>query len=135
MTSFRFMLDTNALSILATGRSAAADAWLRRQDMSDICTSVISEAEVLFGIAKAPHVTRNATLMQNMLAKISVLPWQRQTAGVFGRLRADMKCAGKSLAPLDMLIAAHALEVRVALVSSDRAFRFVPGLAVEDLAG
>lgn len=131
--TFRFMLDTNALSVLATGRSATADAWVRHQNLSDICISVVTEGEVLFGIAKAPHVTRNATLMQNMLSKISVLPWQRETAAVYGRLRTDMKRAGKSLAPLDMLIAAHALEVRAALVSNDRAFRFVPGLAVEDL--
>jgi len=40
--------------------------------------------------------------------------------------------AGLALQPLDMLIAAHALEAGAVLVSADRAFRFVPGLTVED---
>ena len=43
-----------------------------------------------------------------------------------------MERGGKSLAPLDMLIAAHALEAGATLVSNDRAFRHVPGLTVED---
>lgn len=43
-----------------------------------------------------------------------------------------MRRLGKALQPLDMLIAAHALEAGATLVSSDRAFRQVPGLAVED---
>ena len=47
-------------------------------------------------------------------------------------LRATMERSGKSLAPLDMLIAAHALEAGATLVSSDRAFRHIPGLTVED---
>jgi tRNA(fMet)-specific endonuclease VapC len=45
-----------------------------------------------------------------------------------------MERSGNLLAPLDMLIAAHALEAGATLVSNDRAFRFVPGLAVEDWA-
>jgi tRNA(fMet)-specific endonuclease VapC len=40
--------------------------------------------------------------------------------------------SGKSLAAMDMLIAAHALEAGATLVSSDRAFRHVPGLTVDD---
>jgi tRNA(fMet)-specific endonuclease VapC len=43
-----------------------------------------------------------------------------------------MERAVKSLAPLDMLIAAHALEAGATLVTNDRAFRHVPGLETAD---
>jgi tRNA(fMet)-specific endonuclease VapC len=43
-----------------------------------------------------------------------------------------MERVGKSLPPLDMLIAAHALEAGVTLVTNDRAFLYVPDLTVED---
>lgn len=51
---------------------------------------------------------------------------------MYGELRAAMRRIGRGLQPLDMLIAAHALEAGAVLVSSDSAFRHVPGLAVED---
>jgi len=48
------------------------------------------------------------------------------------RMRAQLRYAGWMLPPLEMLIAAHALEIGATLVTSDRAFRFVPSLAVEN---
>jgi tRNA(fMet)-specific endonuclease VapC len=43
-----------------------------------------------------------------------------------------MEHAGENLASLDMLIAAHALQIEATLVTNDRAFRHVAGLHVED---
>jgi tRNA(fMet)-specific endonuclease VapC len=50
----------------------------------------------------------------------------------YGPLRATLEATGKSLAALDTLIAAHALQVGAVLVTNDHAFGQVPGLAVED---
>jgi tRNA(fMet)-specific endonuclease VapC len=47
-------------------------------------------------------------------------------------VRADMESMGKILAPLDLLIASHALNTESILVTNDRAFRQVPGLHLED---
>ena len=44
--------------------------------------------------------------------------------------RAD--ALGKPLAPLDLMIAAHALAEGATLVTADRAFAQVPGLALQD---
>lgn len=43
-----------------------------------------------------------------------------------------MERLGKSLAPLDLLIATHALNTDSRLVTSDRAFSQLPGLHLED---
>jgi len=45
-----------------------------------------------------------------------------------------LDAVGRPLAPLDLLIAAHALAAGCTLVTADRAFAQVPGLVVEDLA-
>jgi len=39
-----------------------------------------------------------------------------------GALRANLQRQGKTLAPLDLLIAAHALSADAVLVTNDRAF-------------
>ncbi len=70
--------------------------------------------------------------MTDLLREITVLPWTEATGNVYGGLRASLRRTGKSLAPLDLLIAAHALEAGATLVTNDAAFRHVPGLVVED---
>ena len=61
-----------------------------------------------------------------------MLAWDRSVALQYSLLRTEMNKQGKPLAPLDMLIAAHALSIKAILVSSDSAFQMVPGLQVED---
>jgi tRNA(fMet)-specific endonuclease VapC len=129
---YSHMLDTNMLSTLVSGRAERADRRLQTFSPKRLCISSITVGEVLFGLAKQPEATRRARFMHAVLAKFAILAWTQETAAVYGRLRAEMRHLGKALAPLDMLIAAHALEAGVTLVSNDRAFRHVPGLTVED---
>ena len=53
-------------------------------------------------------------------------------AARYGIARADMERRGKTLAPLDMLIAAHSLEAGMILVTNDPAFSQMTGLPLED---
>jgi tRNA(fMet)-specific endonuclease VapC len=61
-----------------------------------------------------------------------VLQWDSAAAARYGTVRAATERAGENLASLDMLIAAHALQIEATLVTNDRAFRHVAGLHVED---
>jgi len=54
------------------------------------------------------------------------------TPPIYGTARADMERKGKTLAPLDLLIAAHALGVGATLVTNDRTFGQVVNLHIED---
>ncbi|MEQ1952839.1 type II toxin-antitoxin system VapC family toxin [Mesorhizobium sp. CN2-181] len=133
--TYRFMLDTNTVSMAARGESARIDERLAGYGLGELCISVITEGEVLFGIAKSPGATRVARMMAAMLSRLTILSWTRETAAEYGRLRAEMRLHGRALSPLDMLIAAHALSLGSTLITSDRAFRHVPGLQVDDWNG
>jgi len=130
--SHRYLLDTNTISILALARSPAADKRFAAVPLEAVCTSAICYGEILFGLQRRPEKTRLGQVVMPLLAEITVLEWKASTGATYAGVRAEMERSGKSLAPLDMLIAAHALEAGATLVSSDRAFRFVPGLDVED---
>lgn len=68
----------------------------------------------------------------DFFAEIRILDWDRAAADCYARLRSEMERQGKTLSALDMLIAAHALQAGVTLVTSDKAFLHVPGLTVEN---
>lgn len=128
----RFMLDTNAVSAFMHGRSRSLDRQISIRSRTELCVSAISHGETLYGLANRPEAGRLAKAAAGLFDRVEILPWTSETAGVYGDLRAKLRQIGKPLPPLNLLIAAHALETGAILVSSDRAFRHVPGLTIED---
>ena len=124
-----FMLDTNMVSYIAKGHSKAARArMLNLEDDEVFCLSVITEAEIRYGLAKRPEATLLRERMEWFLAAVKVLPWGRDEAGAYGSLRAKLESSGESLQNMDMLIAAHAIATGAVLVTNDRAFAQVDDL-------
>ena len=130
--SERYLLDTNAVSIAVSRRSDALLQRLQSIPPEQLFVSVISYGEIEYGLARRPEATRLRDTTRKFFGGIEVLSWTTKSADTYASLRAEMERTGKSLSALDMLIAAHAVEINATLVSADRAFRFVPGLTVED---
>lgn len=121
------MLDTNAVAALVKARSPALEDYLLGRA---VCISVVTEAEVLYGLARRPVGVALRRVVEGLLATVENLPWDSACAATYGSLRAQLETLGKSLAPMDLLIAAHSLAVGSPLVTADRAFAQVPGLSV-----
>lgn len=127
-----YLLDTNAVSMAVHRRSSALDRRMDQIGVDAIAISSITYGEIVYGLEWKAEARRLARSMGDFLREIMVLPWTEATGDLYGKLRADMRRSGISLQPLDLLIAAHALEAGATLVTSDTAFRHVPGLTVED---
>ena len=127
----RYMLDTAMVGHLLKGHSGAVGRIVAGS-MAALCVSVITEGELLFGLAKRPDAARLHRAVTEFLKRVDVLPWDSSVAARYGDLRAGMEGQGRTMGPLDLLIAAHALSVGAVLVTGDRAFGLVPGLGVED---
>ena len=130
----RYMLDTNTVSYLVRAHPAVSQRVVA-VPMVALCMSSITEGELLFGLARRPQAERLHTVVRELLHRVDVLPWDHQAAECYGTTRADLVSKGKTLAPLDLLIAAHALSGCSVLVSSDKAFVQVDGLVLEDWTG
>ena len=125
------MLDTNTVSHLLKAHRAVAGR-VAAAPMASLCVSAITAGELLFGLAKRPEAKRLHLAVRELLRRVDALPWDSAVAASYGAVRADIERLGKSLAPLDLLIAAHALCVGAVLVTNDRAFGQVADLRVED---
>jgi tRNA(fMet)-specific endonuclease VapC len=122
MTSL-YMLDTNMVSYIAKGHSKAARTrMLNLKEDEVVCLSVITEAEIRFGLAKRPEAVALRERMEWFLAAVKVLPWGREEAKAYGALRARLESSGKSLENMDLQIAAHAVATGAVLVTNDKAF-------------
>ncbi len=125
------MLDTNSVSHLIKQHPALVKRVLAVA-MASLCVSAVTEGELLYGLAKRPQAKRLHAAVHEFLLRVDVLPWDRASARHYGVVRAALEDTGKTLAPLDLMIAAHASSAGAVLVTNDQAFRHVPRLRVED---
>ena len=126
-----YLLDTNTVSHLIK-RHPQVTQHLLAVPMHSVCISAITAGELAFGLAKRPEAVALKATVNEFLRRVEVLPWDDAVAQTYGTLRALMQSNGTPLAALDMQIAAHALHLKAALISSDRAMAQVPELLVED---
>ena len=130
-----YLLDTNAISHmmrdpLGTVAQRVLSAVAQGQQTT-ICTSVIVQCELLFGLHKRPN-PRWTSNYHRVMATLEVRPLEPVTASHYAELRAQLESQGTPMSANDTLIAAHALTLNATLVSADAAFARVPGLQVEN---
>lgn len=129
--SAQYLLDTNMVSQIVRGHSTAV-ARMTALPIHQVCISAITEGELRFGLERRPEALRLHRIVREFLMRVTIRPWDSETAEAYGRMRAGLQSQGKSLGSLDMLIAGHALQTDCVLVTNDRAFSKVPGLRIED---
>lgn len=125
------LVDTGAVELLRR-RDRKAESLVLRHYPPVICTHVVGE--FLFGQA---HAKVSATAFQEareFLDSFEMLHPEADTAAIYGRLRAQLLASGVQLPDPDYWIAAHALESRLPLLSTDRDSRHIAELVVHYVA-
>jgi len=134
LTDSRYMLDTNTASYVIKGTYPAIRKKLAGVPMASVCVSAITEAELLFGVARRPEAPGLATAVREFLLRLDVLAWDSAAARAYAEVRSRLEGAGTPLGALDTLIAAHAMAADAVLVTGDKAFRKVKKLKLADWA-
>src|SRR5262245_66181563 len=126
------MLDTNIASHVIKGDRPEIIKRLVSVPMQDIVISSVTEGELLYGLAKRGHPKALSERVRQFLLRVDVLPWDHDVTRTYGDLRAACEAKGLTLAPLDMMIAAHAVANDATLVTRDKPFarcRIAPSVA------
>ncbi|MDP8245239.1 MAG: type II toxin-antitoxin system VapC family toxin [Candidatus Hinthialibacter antarcticus] len=126
------MLDTNIASFMIRGGNPNIRKRLNRVPLSNVCVSVITQAELLYGIELKPEAINLKNLVREFLLRPAILPWDERAAIEYAVLCASLARAGTPMGNLDTMIASHALSVNATLVTNDNSFSRVVGLKVKD---
>jgi tRNA(fMet)-specific endonuclease VapC len=128
----RFLLDTSTC-VFAIKRRPDVLARLRELGPQDVALSSITLAELWFGAAKSSRPEQTRRNVDAFLLPFTVLPFEREAAGEYARIRLALESVGRPIGERDLLIASIAASRRLTVVTHNRKeFARVPGLRIED---
>ena len=128
----KYLLDTNICIYLINERPKKVLAHFKRHSLGDIGISSITASELAFGVAKSAS-SKNSAALEAFLLPLNVVDYDAGAAMIYGDIRATLEKQGKTIGPLDMLIAASALSRQLILVTNnEKEFRRISKLKVEN---
>jgi len=132
----RYMLDTDMCSYIMKRSDDAVLKRLQKVPVDDVCVSVITKAELLYGIEMSPRRQQDEAALSAFLRYVEVLDFPDEASLHYAKIRADLKTRGTLIGANDLLIAAHARSLGFTLVTNNvREFGRVHGLSLENWTG
>ncbi len=128
-----FLFDTDAvIEAFAPRPIAAYLGWLARVLDTDQFVSVVSVGELYRGALLSRNPEEQSAFIENeMLTRLTELPFDLSAAKVFGRISAGLWGKGQRVEDADLMIAATAIHHGLVLVTGNiRHFARVPGLSI-----
>ena len=124
----RLLLDTDAYSALMRGHPQTAEL-VRRAD--EALLSTIVAGELLHGFRCGNRFERNQRELDEFIANpfVTVVPVTMATADRYRRIAAALRRRGTPIPTNDIWVAAQAMETGAELLSFDRHYEAIDGLA------
>ncbi len=113
------MLDTDICSYIIRKRSARVQAKLSALVPEEICISVNTRAELMYGLKRLPQNHRLHAEVRRFLRLVRVLAWSEDAADYYAEIRHQLMSTGQPIGEMDMMIAAHSLAVGAVLVTNN----------------
>ena len=124
----RLLLDTDAYSALKRGHAETADLVRRSEE---VLFSTVVAGELLHGFRLGSRFERNRQDLEAFVASpfVTVVPVTMATADRFSRVAAALRKRGTPIPTNDIWVAAQVMETGAELLSFDRHYEAVDGLA------
>lgn len=87
----RYMLDTDISSYIMKRSHEALLKRLRRTAVEDVCISVITHAELEYGVEVSPRKSQDAEALQEYLRFTQVLDFPAEASHHYAEIRAHLK--------------------------------------------
>jgi tRNA(fMet)-specific endonuclease VapC len=129
----RFMLDTDTCSYIMKRSHPLVLKRLQSVPVDDVCMSVVTKAELLYGVEISPRRAQDSAALAAFLPYVEAVALEEEAALHYAEIRADLKRRGTMIGANDLFIAAHARALGLTLVTNNTAeFDRVPGLKLDN---
>ncbi len=113
------MLDTDVASYIIKRKSPAIQAKLSEIPPSHVCISVVTRAELLYGLKRLPPAHHLHLAVKRFLRQVQALSWDAEAADYYADICHQLVSSGQPIGELDMMIAAHSLSAGATLVTNN----------------
>ena len=127
-----YMLDSDACSYIIKHRPVALESTFLEHQKDIICISVVTYAELLYGLEKKPSEKLERDITE-FVSLVRVVDWDRAAAQKYAKIRHDLTKKGLVIGSLDMQIAAAVCAMDAQLVTNNKKhFENIEGLRIAD---
>ena len=129
-----YLLDTDTCIAVLRGQESAVDA-IQQTSPDLIAISSITRYELTYGALRLGAKRQKTELakIEKFLELIHELSFQKTTAQIAARIRRELESEGLPIGPMDLQIAATALEAKCILVTGNkREFGIIEGLKTKN---
>jgi tRNA(fMet)-specific endonuclease VapC len=130
----KYLLDTNICIYIINEKPKNVLRKFEQYPVHEFGISSITHAELQYGVAKSKHKRKNQGALDEFLLPLTILPFHgKKLVERYGRIRAFLESRGKTIGPLDTLIAAHALGLDLTIITNNiTEFSRIPNLKCEN---
>ncbi len=128
-----YLLDTNICIYVI--KKKPLEVFERFNDLSpgDVGISSITLAELHYGVEKSSYPVRNKDALTKFLIPLDIVDFDYESAIYYGKIRAELERKGTPIGSMDLLIAAHAMQMGVILITNNvKEFNRIDGLIIEN---
>ena len=129
----KYLLDTNTCIKYLNGTSEKIKKKFEAYSSTEMYLCSVVKSELLFGAYKSGNPDKNLLKIKQFFEPFISLPFDDNSANIYGRIRTALEKNGTPIGPNDLLIASIALSYDLILVTHNtREFKRVLGLNIED---
>jgi len=130
----KYLLDTNICIYIINEKPKKVLKKFEQYPVNEFAISSITHTELQYGVEKSKNKNTNQDALDEFLLPLTILPFHgEKLVTCYGGIRASLESKGKTIGPLDMLIAAHALSLDLTIISNNiKEFSRIPNLKCEN---
>lgn len=128
----KYLIDTNICIYLLKKRDEALRRKFNSFSTEEFSVSVITVAELEFGISNSEQQERNRITVTQFLSQFTLLTFNEEDARAYGYIESKLRQAGTPIGAFDTLIAAQAITRNLILLTNDKHFFRISDLRTEN---
>ena len=130
----KYLLDTNFCIYIINEKPEKVLKKFELYPVHEFGISSVTHAELQYGVEKSKNKNTNQDALDEFLLPLTILPFHgKRLVTCYGEIRVLLESKDKTIGPLDMLIAAHALSLDLTIISNNiKEFERIPNLRCEN---